>query len=729
MADSSSPEGQEKDLKGYKGPEGVVSRWLKELRTVQESKAQKAFETIGERIVKQYRNQSALNEYTSAKAPAGRVMMNILWSNVEVMGPCLYARMPKVVVERRFKDSDPVGRMAATICERSTSFMLSSQQDRFNFGMKAVVKDRNLPGRGQMWLRYDAEFVEQTDANGEPLLDDEGNAIRAPKPNTEKVIPEYVNWMDYFESAARTPYEVRWKAKRVYMTRSELVKRFGGEIGNEVELTHNPEGLTKKRISSQESQFLLQAEVFEIEDFDSKQRIWISEGYKAAPLDQKEDVLKLNDFWASPIPLLATTTTDSQYPTPDAEIWRRLGDELDATNKRISSIIDCIRVVGVYCANMKDDVKSLLKKPDGTLVPIDNWAALLEKGGLRGAIDWFAFDNAVAALPVLFQYRDDLINQINIITGIPDIAQGSTDPNETADAQQRKSHWAVIKLREKAADVQRFCREVISKMAEIIFEDGLFADETIALMCGVAQMSPEEQSMFQPALALLRDDRLRTFRVDIETDSTVNVDEQVDIESRMEFLGAMNQVISNLQQISQFRPELMDPAIESAMFVIRGFRNGRAVEGSLEKAMQAIKDNDQAAAEQAAQNPQPDYEAGKLEIESRKVGVSEQELQLKGMEVQIKQQAEMFDEWYKSEDIKIKGSQVMSDAEKAQLDQQLDTLKMQFDQFVGTKTLELEQYRVVLDEKEKFLEEARLAQEHRLAERKAAVDAVKSITE
>jgi len=705
-------------LEQFEGGEGIVRRWLKELDIVKQSRMQKAFEKNGEKIVKNYRNADALQVYNTSGTAPTRVMMNILWSNVQVLKPTLYSRMPKVVVERTFKDSDPVGRLASIVAERATHFQLISQQDRFNYSVKAAVEDRLLPGRGTSWIRYDTEFEEQTNENGEPIVDAEGNAIRTPKANTEKAVVDPVHWLDYFESPARNPYEIRWKARRAYMTRAQLTKRFG-KIANFVELDRCDGVKKSDSLTHEEKQFLLQAEVFEIWDLESKKVYWVSEGLKSQPLDIKDDPLKLKDFFPCPEPLLATTTTDSRYPTPDFKIYEKLADELDYVCKRISSIVECIRIVGMSAAALDKEIRSMLKLADGQTWPIENWQQFInEKGGLEKAINWFPFDQAVSALQPLMQYQQNLIQQIHEITGIPDIVRGASDPTETLGAQQQKAHWTVVKVSEKQADVQRFCREIISKIAEIIFEPGFFSDETIALMCGIQQMPVEDQQNFSAALALLRDDRLRTFRVDIETDSTIAIDEDQDKQARMEYLGAINQLVSNIQQVSQFRPELMQPMIESALFAARSFRTGRPVEGSWERAMQQIEDND----EQAAQNPPqppPDPAMAQVEINGQEIQMRAQidqaKVDLEREKVQLDGQKAQMNFEIEGQRLQIEASKVMSKQQMDELTHQLDVFKEQFNQAVSAQELELLKFKTVLDQKDQALEEQRLQREAQLA--------------
>jgi hypothetical protein len=753
---------QDKQVKANT-PEGVVLKWLKELSHVRDSNEQERFERNGERIVKEYRNASSLNDTGTSNLPASRVMYNVLWSNVQIQKPLLYARTPKPVVQRRHKDADPIGRLACKIAERAASFHISSQEDRFNYVMDAAVEDRLLPGRGVAWVRYDADFgtnsdtdktsgnelgegyektetLEQEEAEG---TEDAAESTAAPEqvmPNSERVIFDYVHWCDFFHSPARNWYEVRWVARRSYMNRKELCQRFG-EVGHKVELTASPTQKRKKKLTEDEAELVLQAEIFEIWDLSTKMVTWVSEGYKEAPLDQVPDPLKLEGFWPCPMPLMATTTTDTLYPTPDYKIYERLASELDYVTKRISSLVECVRVIGMHASALGDDLKSMLRLPDGQTWPVKQWAQFMqEKGGLAGAINWFPFDQAVNALGPLWQHQQNLITQIDALTGIPDIVRGGTDPNETAAAVQRKSKWTMLKAAKKQADVQRFCKELISKATQITFEPGLFSDETIALMVNAYEFPEDEQAQYPEALALLRDDRLRTFKVDIETDSTIATDEDEEQARRMEYLGTMSNLIQSIQGISEYRPELMQPVVQSALFAARAFRTGRELEGAWERAMQQIEDADA----QAKQNPQPpppdpammaaQNDAQRVQNEQMKLG---QDAQIKQAEMQqefqLKSQELQFESWKLSQEIELKGQElqikaqdVMGKQEAARMDQELKQFKEQFVQYTEQQRLELEKYATVLNEREKLIEENRLARDTQLETVRLLADAQKT---
>lgn len=691
MADDGSAE-QQQTLTEKVDEKALAAKWLKEVERVTSSKEQKAFERNGERIYKKYSNADAIQSYDSNTGTT-RVMFNILWTTTQIMLPILYARTPKVVVEREFKDKDPVGRVASMGAERAVSSMLRAQEDKFNFAIKNAVLDRLIPGRGQAWARY--SFEENV-------------------PLSEKALVDPLPYTDYLESKARNPYEVRWKARIAHMTKERLESRFGDKA-KAVKFERTKDDEEKPEVK-----------VYEIWDSNSKHVIWVSPGYKEGLLDYKPDPLRLENFFPCPMPLLATCTTTSTYPTPDFKIYEKLADEVDYVTKRIASIVDCIRVVGGAAAQLNNDIKNVLKLNDGQIWPMEGWANFAQAGGFKGAVDWFPFEQAANVLPTLIQYQQHCIGLIfDHIIGLPDILRGSSDPNETVAAQQQKSHWLSVRVSEKQGDVQRFCRELVKIIAEIMFEPGLFSDETLSARAGVDQFSPEDQQLWPDALALLRNDRLRSFRVTIETDSTIASDEQADRAARGEFISAVSQLFGQVQAVVQFSPDLMKPMLETALFAARSFKAGRSLEGAFEQAIDTLIDQQN----QPPPEPPPDYEMQKLQLES-------QGLQLKAQEAQGKAQLEMQKLQLEAEDkrakielemqkMQLEMRRIMSDEQRDSFDARLEEFKEQFKQWAEsqrlqlqqmteTQRLELEKAATILQEREKLLEEARLKQEQML---------------
>lgn len=100
---------------------------------------------------------------------------------------------------------------------------------------------------------------------------------------------------------------------------------------------------------------------------------------------------------------------------------------------------------------------------------------------------------------------------------------------------------------------------------------------------------------------LLHKDGLRSFRIDIETDSTIATDEEEEKASRTEFLGAVGDFMAKAEPLAQAQPAIIPLLGEMLLFTVRGFRAGR----SLEEAFETFVSQATAAAKQAASNPQP----------------------------------------------------------------------------------------------------------------------------
>ncbi len=72
----------------------------------------KEWEGRSDKIVKRYRDDSRSRNNPQAK-------FNILWSNVQTITPAIFARLPRPDVSRRFRDNDPIGRLASMMRERA----------------------------------------------------------------------------------------------------------------------------------------------------------------------------------------------------------------------------------------------------------------------------------------------------------------------------------------------------------------------------------------------------------------------------------------------------------------------------------------------------------------------------------------------------------------------------------------------------------------------------------
>ena len=141
---------------------------------------------------------------------------------------------------------------------------------------------------------------------------------------------------------------MRWLARITYQTRDELVARFGKEVGNAVPLDHKPD----KEGADFDEQFA-KAAIYEIWDLPSRTAIWISKSYNEATLDQKDDPLRLKDFFPCPRPAYGTLGPDSLMPVPDFLYYESQARDIDELTRRIGRLTEAAKLRGFYAARRR----------------------------------------------------------------------------------------------------------------------------------------------------------------------------------------------------------------------------------------------------------------------------------------------------------------------------------------------------------------------------------------
>ena len=555
---------------------------------------------------------------------------NILWSNVQTLVPACFSRVPKASVSRRFKDNDPVGRVAAMLLERALQFEIEHYGD-FKQAMKTCVQDRFLGGRATTWIRYEPHTAT------EPGQPDDGleiteDADEAPNEVLEyECAPvDYVHWRDFGHTVSRTWEEVTAVWRKVYMGRQALIERFGEEVGSKIPLDTKPEDL--KRLGNLDGpQDDALAMIYEIWDKASGQAVWLSRSLGEF-VDRQPDPLGLQGFWPCPKPLYGTLTSDSLVPVPDLVFYQDQADSCDVLAERISGLVNALKVRGVYDASVPELSRLMSEGSNNDLIPVKNWSAFTEKQGLKGAIDLVDLTPFANALSVCYEAFKEQISQVYQLTGIADIIRGDTDPNETLGAQQIKGQFATLRIRDSQAAVSEFATEILRIKAQLICSK--FTPQTIVQIGAADQFGPADQQLVPQALALLKSANERTFRIEVEADSLVQLDENMEKQQRVEFLGAIGSYVEKASQLLQMSPESAPLLVQLLKFGVTAFKVGKSIEGDIDQALDQLREQ-----AKVPRQPPPDPEMvkaqGQMQLEQAKIQGAGQ---LKQMELQYTDQ-------------------------------------------------------------------------------------------
>lgn len=481
----------------------VASFWKSQVEGFDQANSR--YRKRGNMVLKRYRDErNRMDEEGSRR-------MNVLWANVQIMMPAIYSKCPVPVVDRKFLDRDPTGRLSSQMLERTLINELEGSG--FHLAIKKAVKDRLLPGKGQVWARYVPEIgqgeslpgptknaiedglVKIGQENDDDSFEDETPEEQKLEDTDEVVIAEkieidYIDWDDfkYFPVKARSWEEVQAVCKKVHISKKEARDFFGDEIGKHLKPDTEPRvtGQTERQTYAETSAFQDMNErnivVFEIWNKSDKRVYWVSTGYEYL-CKVMDDPLGLTGFFPCPPMLVATNTNDTLIPVPDYLEWQDQAIQIDELTQRIAMLTKACKVAGVYAANNTAVGRIFNESIENELIPVDSWAAFAEAGGLKGVLDFLPLDTIQACIETLTKVREQAKIDLDQLTGISDVVRGTSDSRETLGGLRLKNNNAGTRLSDTQEDVSTFCRNTIKIMAEIICKH--FDDQTIIESSGI----------------------------------------------------------------------------------------------------------------------------------------------------------------------------------------------------------------------------------------------------
>lgn len=624
---------------------------------------------------------------------------DLFWSSMEIIKPATYAKPPVPNVAPMFSDQRPLQDLTAELLERVTA-------SAFDHGgmdevMIGVRDDLAFTNRGQIWVTYES--------------DEKGGGQRA--------CIEHLDRTDFLHEPARKWSEVNWVARRAWMTKKEMRKRFRKTSGDAYQ-----GAITTIRRDDKDNggaDDSKKAGVWEVWHKGDGQVYWVVDGVSVL-LDSGEPHLKLQGFFPCPRPAYGTLRRRSLVPVPDYIRYQIHFDKIDDLTSRIYLLLDKIKLKGLIPAggDIGNAVEQAMRSDDDELLIPVPAAALLENAG--NFVQWMPIGEIAQAIQGLIEARGQLFEDFYQLSGISDIMRGATEADETLGAQRLKGQYGSVRVRGKISELQRIARDVARIVAEVAAEK--FSQKTLLDMSQMEiptkseiQKQIEEiekaaereikavskqakdmidqarthgqqidqqqaQQQFQQAqqqiaqkyapqlakvteqipiddvVSLLRDDRTRGFTFEIATDSTVMTDELEEKASRNEFLDRFSSATAQLVNIASLGEPGAALAGGILKFVMEPYRPGRSLQALIDKFIEA-------APQMAEQVKGQGGEAEKAMAEANQK-LAEAELQ-KAQAAIAKVQA---DTAKSNQEIQLKAAEAQS---KAHADQQRIALEME----------------------------------------------------
>ena len=688
------------------GPGGIgeVRRWATEIQ-------------LAESQFRKWREQSAKNWDRYRARDKRKNSYNSLYANTSILFPIIYNTMPTPDIRKRWDKEDKLGKCVSEVLSRAITFNLDTTN--FDRQIRMDVLDMLICARGISRVRYVPNLVQVGDIEQEGEPDDETNlehqALQGEsfeELEWETAPIEHVQWDEYLHGPGKTWDSIPWFAFKHNLTHKELVERFG-EKGELVPLDSGPSADDQKRYQDDQTFELFQtACVWEIWDKDKREVLWVNLQMRSGPLKREDDPYGFDNFFPVPEPLIAIVDSDVQNPPSLFEQYQEQADELDRISGRINRIVNAIKARGLYDPSLGTQVSELFRGEDNDLIPAsENIRMLQENGGIDKFI-WFApLEMLMNVVQGLYAAREQCKAVIYELTGISDIMRGSTDAAETLGAQNLKVAFGKGRVSDMQRNVQRYIRDLIRLQAQVISKK--FEIPTLRLMTQkdypteaeyLAQVAPmlmqaQQQAMMaamsgQPAPpppqippkpetwedidAILKSDEMRTFRVDIETDSTIAATQQDDLEQMTMAMTAVTAVIEKLWPMVQSQALPLEAAKELVLVVCRKFKFGSTLEDVFDQIQQPP--------------PPPDPNAGKAQAEMQKAQMGAQvdlqkhqaTLQANAAAKQQEMQSDMAMERFRAEMEQQTAAwqqevQARENAHQQQLEMQRDAAQQQFD--------------------------------------------------
>lgn len=600
--------------------EALVKYWLAEIGTARKRE-------------QEYRKEAREAEAIYEAQKREEHPYAILYSNTETLSPTLYNQTPRPRVDRRDKrEADPVSKAAVDVLQRSLEFVVDTNaRDYSSFDelMESAVLSALVPGRGVTRFKYAAAFEKiPTMKEGEKPVE---------RVSYELVCGEEVPWDRVLYGYAKIWRDVPWLSYEHTYTPDEAEEEFGVEIAAKIKYTTSRKddngADNEDHWASKESEGVKLATVYEIWDKHKRRVLFISPGLSEGPIKAVADPFGLSGFFPQPRPLQFFRRIRSLTPTTLYAHYEEQAKELNRVTIRINKLITALKARGAFDKRF-EGLEGVLAADDNIMVPADSTIAIGEITNLEKSIWMVPIDKIITVLQQLYIQRENIKRIIQELTGLADILRGSSVASETATAQQIKDRWGSIRIRKMQKAVQHYCRDSLRILGEIAGKK--LGPQTFMAMTGVQlptqaqkaqatavsqelamkqQPAPQELTMmlqsptWEEVLALLKDDMLRQYRVDIETNSTVDIDVTEDKKDLSELMAGISQFLNGIGPLVQSGTLPLDAAKAFLLALVRRYRFGADIEDYIRN-MQPPKTPDD----------------GKKELETQKLGLEKQKM-------------------------------------------------------------------------------------------------------
>lgn len=715
--------------------------WLKEIHRFKDER--QSFNKIAEEANKVYQGKSELDGVSRR--------LNCFWSYIQTVLPAFYSAMPNLEVKQRKKVGNIGHACGAVILERNIDYAL---KEYFPFSKVAydAIMQWLISGQGVLWARYDADTAKKEMEYMEDVEQDDGTLHATPmikevdEKVSEKAILESISYRDFMYQACINQNDIEWKGRRAYLTKSEVIEKFGKNLADKLEYAIRPETTTNTDKEVYEGK----AEFKEIWCRSSEKVYWLSSTKDDEVIEEGSPPIKLETFFPCSV-IDGYLPLDSVMPLSDYAQNKDIILEIERLTTRKHHAIQAIRFNATYDPILGDLVNNIFSS-DYKMIPNPNWTAYQKSGGMAGGINFFDPAPYVSAVQFLSAEIEAQLNRFYDNTGASDLIRGATNPVETATAQQLKSNYSSLRFSVRQKQVYEFFNGAMNLLGEIISEN--FSPEKMIEVADGEDLTQKFPGVdLAQVIIMLKSDERRRYRIEITSDSLTQLDERQDRAERVDFIQSAGGFLNQMKDLLAASPAMMPLASGMLNFVLKSYKAGKEMEALFQQGFMAAAQELQQQKQMEQQNPMMQIEQQKLQLSNMDMQLKQQKMQLDNQIAQMQMQTEsnklgleagkqQFEQQFKTQELNITAQEsqlnyaietekLRLESAKLQQKNELDAVNVQlkalqdnFDKQIQQAYLKLDEFSVVSKENEKLIEEKRLASQEKIETLKIISDQI-----
>lgn len=390
--------------------------------------------------------------------------------------------------------------------------------------------------------------------------------------------------------------------------------------------------------------------------------------------EERNGIYDLDGFFPTVSPLMMNMPTDEFWPIPEYAQLVEIIEDIHTIFSRMILLTRAIRIRLLYDKNVEGLGVAIKEATEGEAFGVPNLMQALQKAGgnLDAVVQYVNVEKPINSLNELYKALEQRLNVLYKLTGTSDLLQGLiTDPTQrTFGERQMTEKYALNQLAEPQRKMAEFVRGSYQLMTEMALKN--FKDDSIDKYV-MPETLPNDLKKYWPAARELLKTDLSRFRIELETDSTIALNEEYDKKMRIELVNALTAALEKTANIARTNPALVEVELHALKYLIQGFRQGKLFQAEVTEAIDKVIKLAQ------AQKPAFDKEQADFALKQEGLRLEEKKAALQGQldwaNLQLQNAKNNNDAAAKNSQLELEQSIASLDAQMKILNYELDRTK------------------------------------------------------